>query len=308
MLICLFCKQTLRFFIILSIFSCFFLSFLKIIEGRGYENGDDGNNNDNYNNDGNVYIDDSRPFLYIGILSAPKNFDRRNAIRQTWLSEIDTLPIKYKFYVGRLEEDIKIHDQILKEKNEFKDIHLMDMFDTYRSIHWKTRQLIKDGFDYEAAFVIKTDDDSFIRIFELFEKLLKLNYKRALYIGLMIHNQLLVDRDSKSPFYLSPSQLPEKYYPIFAYGSGYCMSRRLIKMFMREIEKLPIIPAEDVGTAQWVKLVKEKESVEYVHWDNIDFFGNNCKPDTLITHRTDPKRMTCQWNLYIKGIKNWCCQ
>jgi len=246
-----------------------------------------------------------RPFLYIGVLSAPQNLEKRNAIRQTWLSRIDALPISYSFYIGRIEDNVKIHDQILKENEEFQDISLVDIFDSYRNIHWKTRKIISDGFDNQAAFVMKTDDDSFIRIFELFEELLHLNYKKALYIGLMNYDQDLVQRDSTSPFYLPDHQFHDKYYPIFAYGSGYCMSRQLIRMFMKKMEKLPVISSEDVGTAQWVKLINEP--VEYINWNNIDFFGNKCGPDTLIVHKTSPDKMICRWDRYIEGMTDWCC-
>lgn len=109
------------------------------------------------------------PTLVLCILSAPKNLDRRNALRETWLSDIDQKDILHYFIVGSLglSPDFLLH--LSAEQSKYNDLLILPMEDSYSQLSYKMLQTfswldeqIYAGLNF--SYMLKCDDDSFVRI------------------------------------------------------------------------------------------------------------------------------------------------
>jgi len=116
--------------------------------------------------------EDGRPTLFIGILSYCAGRDRRDAIRQTWLtkevleSQATLIRIQAKFVLGKTpnhEKSSWCSSRALRsEASEFGDLLFLDVEESYQVLtrkslemfHWINRHL-------NPEFVFKTDDDSY---------------------------------------------------------------------------------------------------------------------------------------------------
>lgn len=119
------------------------------------------------------------PELIILIPSAPKNLDRRNVIRNTWLNlikkgqehktENNIFKMKHFFAIGSvgLTTDEVLH--LSAEQSEFGDILILPIQDSYNNLTLKilkSFEWLSEQFDYGLGYkyVLKVDDDSFVRL------------------------------------------------------------------------------------------------------------------------------------------------
>lgn len=111
------------------------------------------------------------PSLIILIVSSPYNLDRRNVIRETWLTLHDTkntIKLKHFFVMGSvgLSTDDMLH--LSSEQSKYNDLLILPIKDKYetlankvlKSFVWLHEQ-IKYGLNF--SFVLKCDDDTFVR-------------------------------------------------------------------------------------------------------------------------------------------------
>jgi galactosylxylosylprotein 3-beta-galactosyltransferase len=120
------------------------------------------------------------PDLIVLILSAPKNLDRRNIIRQTWLQLIDAsseddnvkFKMKHYFVIGSFGLSVDEIFHLSTEQSQFSDILILPMYDSYQNLTMKVLksfEWLDEQFDYGLGFkyVLKCDDDSFVRLDKL---------------------------------------------------------------------------------------------------------------------------------------------
>ena len=92
--------------------------------------------------------------LFIAILSAPNNFEKRQVIRETWLRHVTDLHytrglldvIGYGFVVGQTTDQL-VQSKIEKESKNHSDILQVEMNDSYRNLTRKVQSAqFGDGF------------------------------------------------------------------------------------------------------------------------------------------------------------------
>lgn len=159
------------------------------------------------------------PDLIVLILSAPKNLDRRNIIRQTWLQLVDTSPesenvkfkMKHYFVIGSLgltADDI-LH--LSTEQSQFSDILILPMFDSYQNLTMKivkSFEWLSEQYDYGLGFkyVLKCDDDSFARLDKLSTEIRNVE---LMYIKSELNYVKRLSQDNTSPFIRTNLQINE---------------------------------------------------------------------------------------------------
>lgn len=115
-------------------------------------------------------VSNNELFLVIFVHSAPKNFDKRRAIRSTWGNEhnLNDDKMRLVFLVGFVS-DSSIQQKLVKENKEFEDLIQGNFVDSYRNLTYKHVMGLKwvAYFCQNAKFVFKTDDDIFVDIFQL---------------------------------------------------------------------------------------------------------------------------------------------
>ena len=152
--------------------------------------------------------------LFIGILSAPNYFEKRQLIRQTWLRHLtDPLyhrglfeTIGYGFILGQTSDNllqIKIQDESVK----YGDILQIEMVDSYYSLTRKVVGLLNwvNNNCPRVAFVLKFDDDGYINVHNLATTLASLAPTEASIYGKQVGNHGLSreHRNSKHKLYKS---------------------------------------------------------------------------------------------------------
>lgn len=109
--------------------------------------------------------------LLILIVTGPKNTERRYAVRKSWIYDalkVDNLKdkIDYKFVIGSggLSDDDK--RLLLEEENTHKDLLLLEnLHDSYNNLTLKLAMMLENvNLMNSFEFVLKVDDDSFVRV------------------------------------------------------------------------------------------------------------------------------------------------
>lgn len=125
------------------------------------------------------------PELIILILSAPKNLERRNVVRKTWLKlgAKNSLPASYKFkhyfVIGSLglTTDEILH--LSNEQSQYADILILPLYDSYQNLTLKVLksfEWLDEQYNYGLGFkyALKCDDDSFVNLPNLLDEILKM--------------------------------------------------------------------------------------------------------------------------------------
>lgn len=111
----------------------------------------------------------NNPSIVVCILSAPKNLERRNVLRETWLKDINRKDILHYFVIGSsgLSPDFLLH--LSAEQSKYNDLLILPIEDSYSQLTrkvlqtfvWLDEQLYA-GLNF--SYVLKCDDDSFVRL------------------------------------------------------------------------------------------------------------------------------------------------
>ncbi|XP_022866606.1 beta-1,3-galactosyltransferase GALT1-like [Olea europaea var. sylvestris] len=97
-----------------------------------------------------------------------------------------------------------VNEELWNEARTYEDIQLMPFVDYYSLITWKTIAICIFGTEaVSAKFVMKTDDDAFVRVDEVLASLDRINVNRGLLYGL-INSDSRPHRNTDSKWYISP--------------------------------------------------------------------------------------------------------
>lgn len=166
----------------------------------------------------------------IYVHSAPRNYKKRQTIRQTWGTKnvLQMYRMRIVFVMG-IVEDAETMDRVMLEYNRYGDIMIEDFTDTYRNLTYKAIAGLKwvSQYCYSATFVIKSDDDIFIDIHSLMNIMNSTEVSNYGNNNVILCNQWLrmkVIRDKKSKWYISEEEFPEEFFPPYCSGSIFIMS------------------------------------------------------------------------------------
>lgn len=247
--------------------------------------------------------------LFIGIFSTANNFKRRMAVRRTWMQypAVRSGSVAVRFFVG-LHKNQMVNEELWNEAGTYRDIQLMPFVDYYSLITWKTIAICILGTEVVSAkFVMKTDDDAFVRVDEVLASLNRINVTGGLLYGL-INSDSRPHRSTDSKWYISPEEWPEETYPPWAHGPGYVVSHNIARAVFRKHKTghLKMFKLEDVAMGIWISDMK-KEGLE-VRYEKDDRINNEgCKDGYIVAHYQGPRDMLCLWQKLEKGSVGKCC-
>ncbi|EFJ23513.1 beta-1,3-galactosyltransferase-like protein [Selaginella moellendorffii] len=243
--------------------------------------------------------------LFIGILSASNHFAERMAVRKTWMqsTSIRSSLVIARFFVA-LHSDLEINLQVREEAEYFGDMVILPFIDHYDLVVLKTVAICEYAVrNVSAKNVMKTDDDTFVRV-ETIANLLK-NTKKApgLYMGNInqFHRPL---REGK--WAVTYEEWPEEEYPPYANGPGYVISSDIAEFILQQQNNhtLRLFKMEDVSMGMWVVQFNLAQAVHYVH--NLKFCQWGCVEDYYTAHYQSPRQMLCMWDKLQKGDAQCC--
>ncbi|OVA08993.1 Galectin [Macleaya cordata] len=176
--------------------------------------------------------------LFVGVFSTANNFKRRMAVRRSWMQydAVRSGAVAVRFFVGLHKNQI-VNEELWNEARTYGDTQLMPFVDYYSLITWKTLAICIFGTEVASAkYVMKTDDDAFVRIDEVLSSLNRINVTHGLLYGL-INSDSRPHRNTDSKWYISPEEWPEETYPPWAHGPGYVVSRDIARTVYKKHKK-----------------------------------------------------------------------
>ncbi|XP_021746790.1 beta-1,3-galactosyltransferase GALT1-like [Chenopodium quinoa] len=247
--------------------------------------------------------------LFIGVFSTANNFKRRMAVRRTWMQfpEVRSGSVAVRFFVG-LHKNQRVNEELWNEARTYGDVQLMPFVDYYSLITWKTVAICVFGTEVVSAkYVMKTDDDAFVRVDEVIASLNKINVTRGLLYGL-INSDSRPHRSPDSKWFISTEEWPEETYPPWAHGPGYVVSHDIAKAVSKRHQngQLKMFKLEDVAMGIWIADMK-KEGLEVRYEKEMRVYNEGCKDGYVVAHYQGPRDMLCLWQKLQETKRAFCC-
>ncbi|KAF3437110.1 hypothetical protein FNV43_RR19863 [Rhamnella rubrinervis] len=251
-------------------------------------------------------LPDGEVELFIGILSAGNHFAERMAVRKSWMQHrlIKSSNVVARFFVA-LHARKEVNVELKKEAEFFGDIVIVPYMDNYDLVVLKTVAICEYGVRrLSAKYVMKCDDDTFVRVDAVMDEAKKVPDDRSLYVGNInyYHKPLRYGK-----WAVTYEEWPEEEYPPYANGPGYILSSDIANFIVSEFEgrKLRLFKMEDVSMGMWVEKFNSTKPVEYVHSFRFCQFG--CIEDYFTAHYQSPRQMICMWiKLQTQGRPRCC--
>ncbi|VAI84484.1 unnamed protein product [Triticum turgidum subsp. durum] len=247
--------------------------------------------------------------LFIGIFSTANNFKRRMAVRRTWMQydAVRSGKVAVRFFVGLHKNDV-VNKELWNEARTYGDIQLMPFVDYYSLILWKTIAICIYGTNVlSAKYVMKTDDDAFVRVDEILSSLHQVNISHGLLYG-RVNSDSQPHRDPYSKWYITSEEWPEESYPPWAHGPGYIVSQDIAKEVYRKHKRgeLKMFKLEDVAMGIWINEMK-KEGFDVTYQNDGRILVEGCEDGYVVAHYQEPRQMMCLWDKFQKTKRGNCC-
>ncbi|XP_077243815.1 galactosyltransferase family protein isoform X2 [Tasmannia lanceolata] len=198
----------------------------------------------------------------------------------------------------------EVNAVLKKEADYFGDIVILPFMDHYELVVLKTIAICEYGVrNLTAAYIMKCDDDTFIRVDSVLKEIKGISPKRSLYMG----NLNLLHRPLRSgKWAVTYEEWPEEVYPPYANGPGYIISSDIARFVVSQHanQSLRLFKMEDVSMGMWVEQFNSSLAVQYSH--NWKFCQYGCMEDYYTAHYQSPRQMICLWDKLARG-KAHCC-
>ncbi|XP_071380532.1 N-acetyllactosaminide beta-1,3-N-acetylglucosaminyltransferase 2-like [Centroberyx affinis] len=251
---------------------------------------------------------DNQTFLLFAIKSNPRNFVRRQAVRETWAREgvhQSGLRVRTVFLLGSLTlDDPDLGPLLSFEAKQFGDLLQWDFHESLWNLTLKLNVFL--GWSLRncphASFVFSGDDDVFVNTPVILGYLQSLEPSKASqsYVGHVISTASPV-RDPKSKYYV-PMSFYDGPYPAYAGGGGLLISGALLQPLYHITYVIPFFPIDDVYTGMCFKAL----GISPVAHKGFQTFDvpeqdreNMCvHKDLMLIHQRTPEQIKRLW----KGI------
>ncbi|KAH7842010.1 hypothetical protein Vadar_000456 [Vaccinium darrowii] len=250
-----------------------------------------------------------RLVMLIGIFSTTNNFERRMALRRSWMQyeAIRSGNVAVRFFIG-LHKNKEVNFHLWKEAQAYGDIQLMPFVDYYSLLTLKTVAICILGTEIlPAKYIMKTDDDAFVRIDEVLSSL-KGKVSNGLLYGL-ISFESSPHRDKDNKWYISTEEWPPASYPPWAHGPGYVVSKDIARFIVQGHRKrdLQLFKLEDVAVGIWIEEFKKHgHKVQYISDER--FHNAGCESNYILAHYQNPRKVLCLWEKLQIDHKPECCE
>lgn len=212
---------------------------------------------------------------------------RREAVRKSWGAELASdKRAMLRFFVGKSAAEST-------EPLESDVIELHDL-DNYADLTNKTVHLLEWALQNSGArYVMKVDDDVFLRVHAILDELATPAFSPPLFWG-RVHKHSTPERNPKGKYYLDFSEYSENTFPPFVTGNAYVLSRDVVEKLVHRAEShMPWVHLEDVQMGLWAR------DLNLYFKDDPDHFlccgdsdkKQRCQRNAFAVHYVEPARM-----------------
>ncbi|XP_051986849.1 beta-1,3-galactosyltransferase 1 [Xyrauchen texanus] len=239
------------------------------------------------------------PFLVLLISTNHKEFDARQAIRETWGDEntFSDVRILTLFLLGFSTEPV-LNQMVEQESQIFHDILVEDFVDSYHNLTLKTVMGMRWVYSFcpDAQYIMKTDSDIFVNMDNLVFKLLRPNTKprRRFFTGRVINGGPI--RDIRSKWFMSRELYPDSRYPPFCSGTGYVFSGDVAELIYKTSLHTRLLYLEDVYVGMCLRKlgIQPFQNSGFNHWKMT---YSLCRYRKVLTvHQISPEEILRIWN------------
>lgn len=180
----------------------------------------------------NISCEERKLFIVVVVNSAADERHRilRMAIRKTWGNSTERKrKHKWRIYFALgISSSYTMNLKNSQEALAYNDIIIGNFSDTYKNIVIKTfMSHFWAYFRFDSMYVLKTDDDVYVRVSKLSKWLEKRSFPHPFYGGFL--NQFpVVFRHPKSPWYVSKEEFNETRWPPFSHGAFQVVSTAIL--------------------------------------------------------------------------------
>ncbi|XP_011681683.2 lactosylceramide 1,3-N-acetyl-beta-D-glucosaminyltransferase A-like, partial [Strongylocentrotus purpuratus] len=244
--------------------------------------------------------------LLVLIKSAPRNTERRDAARRTYISGAAKFNVSTRllFIVG----DSKAQDErknIQEEARRHRDILKVGFHDGYYNLNIKLVMGFKWALQFcnNSEFLMSMDDDVMVDIVTLVNDLDALPPKDhfQFVLGSKVEGAKPF-RDVESKWYIPKNFYPAKKYPPYPLGPGYVMSHHVVeKLYLISKEIPATTPFDDV----YCGILLDKLSIRIV--EIVQWFKNRHpqkKKQGFLKIELSPQKMENAWKSFEEDLKN----
>eukprot|EP01105_Mastigella_eilhardi_P017600 TRINITY_DN4048_c0_g1_i1.p1 TRINITY_DN4048_c0_g1~~TRINITY_DN4048_c0_g1_i1.p1 ORF type:complete len:366 (+),score=93.33 TRINITY_DN4048_c0_g1_i1:35-1132(+) len=211
----------------------------------------------------------ARASVFIGVLSCVPCLERRNTLRESWLSGVprafgggafeqqarrsfgDGVFVRYAFLVAHRYNESALEARVDKEAEEQGDIVRFDIVDGRgMPMAGKTREYIMWIGPVNYTWVVKTDDDVYVNVGRLITKLLSMPSYNRTYYGYLFGGTTWADRMEEMyehPYYGKKCGSA----PPYMSGSLYALSGDVVWTFSLVAMDFMIVGHEDTTVGLW---------------------------------------------------------
>lgn len=219
-------------------------------------------------------------FLFIGIISARNNWDRRQAVRDAWgdASQV-TSKSATRFFVP---SDGPVDGSGPVELAAKQDFVWLRGDNSYRTIAAATLAVFRHVVaTYDFSFVLKADDDSFVNVPALIQALMQqcrhpLCNNEGIYLGQQVEGIVVTHHQPKHPHnsddFWRHSGLAT--YPKYMAGGGYVISDDVARMLIatQQTVGLKSYTVEDAAFGYWL----QPWDIRHINHTRFRTIGSEC--------------------------------
>ena len=216
-------------------------------------------------------------FLLVYVHSHPDHHKKRTAIRETWgkpKNFHDTI-IKVVFLMG-IPKEQSVQEALHLESDTYGDIVQENFIDSYRNLTYKAIEGLKwiTHNCGHAQFILKSDDDIFVNIFNLVVHLKSiLQFRKGEMSKLLlclVWYRMKVIRDPKSKWYIPKNEFPDDYFPTYCSGSAYVLSPDVVSDMYNASLNTPFFWVDDFYITG---LLASKVGVKHEKFNSVYVLG-----------------------------------
>jgi len=220
------------------------------------------------------------------IFTGPANVERRKAIRETWIRDaLDDGVARFfthKFVIGTKDLDETAMEKLNNEEWNHGDlIFLEDLHDKYENLTFKLGMMLEHvmEYNYQFQFILKVDDDSFVRVKDLWEEVRREDATRLYYMGYFYGRGRV---KTKGPWKEPNWKLCDYYLP-YARGGGYVISRAVVQYVVKNWRLFETYLSEDVSLGAWLAPLKIRRKHD-IRFDT-EYKSRGCSNTFIISHK-----------------------